>query len=220
MTCFLEWPAGLSLHLRDKQTSPLRLSDQRISPLTWETSGPLPFAWATNGSLPSLERPADHSPSLERPADLCLRLKVQRTSPLRLSNQPITPFTWETSGPLPFAWATSGSLPSVQNYRLYIVFSSPKRKYEHRLRLTYFLFMAGYRNLHTSVFFPVICWSYLRTEISVTLSIGNKLYSSPSSFIFSFQWPTLLMLSCDRIEPAKFIHSTMTLAKLVYYTYP
>ena len=36
-----------------------------------------------------------------------------------------------------------------------------------------FLFMADYRNLHTSDFFPVICWSYLRTEISVTLSIGN-----------------------------------------------
>ena len=37
-------------------------------------------------------------------------------------------------------------------------------------------------------FFSVICWSYLRTEISVTLSIGNKLYSSPSTFIFSFLW--------------------------------
>ena len=32
------------------------------------------------------------------------------------------------------------------------------------------------------------CWSYLRTEISVTLPIGKKLYSSPSSFIFSFLW--------------------------------
>ena len=32
-----------------------------------------------------------------------------------------------------------------------------------------FLFMAGYRNLHYSVFFPEICWSYLRTEISVIL---------------------------------------------------
>ena len=37
-------------------------------------------------------------------------------------------------------------------------------------------------------FFPVICWSYLQTEISVTLSIGNKLYSSSSSFIFYFIW--------------------------------
>ena len=29
---------------------------------------------------------------------------------------------------------------------------------------------------HTSVFFSVICWSYLRTEISVILSTGNKLH--------------------------------------------
>ena len=43
-----------------------------------------------------------------------------------------------------------------------------------------FLFMAVYRNLRTSVFFSVIWWSSLRTEISVTQSIGNKLYSSPS----------------------------------------
>ena len=50
-------------------------------------------------------------------------------------------------------------------------------------------------------FSPVICWSYLRMEISVTLSMGNKLYSSPSSSILFFLWPTSLMLS----------------AKLVYY---
>ena len=35
-------------------------------------------------------------------------------------------------------------------------------------------------------FFPVICWSYLQTEISATLSTDNELYSSPSSFIFIF----------------------------------
>ena len=35
-------------------------------------------------------------------------------------------------------------------------------------------------------FFRVICWSYLRTEISVILSTGNKLYSRhfPLFFIF------------------------------------
>ena len=38
-------------------------------------------------------------------------------------------FAWETSGSLPFAWAISRSLPSVQNYRRYIVFSSPMLKY-------------------------------------------------------------------------------------------
>ena len=59
--------------------------------------------------------------------------------------------------------------------------------YESASSPAYFLFMAGYRNLHTSVF-SGICWFYLQTEISVTLSIGNKLYSSQSSFIFSFLW--------------------------------
>ena len=64
--------------------------------------------------------------------------------------------------------------------------STPTRKYEHASLPTYFLFMAGYGNLHTSGFIPVICWSSLRTEISVTLSTGNDLHSSPSSFNFLF----------------------------------
>ena len=118
-------------------------------------------------------------------------------------------FAWMTSGFLPFSWATSVSLPSVQNYRPYIVFSSPMREYEHPLRLMYFLFMAGYRNLHTSFFVPVICWSYLQTEISGILTI--ILYFSLSCET------TLLMLSCDCIESAKFIHGTSSLTKLVYY---
>ena len=122
-------------------------------------------------------------------------------------------FASTTSGSLPVV--TSGSLPSVQNYNPYIVFSSPTQKYEHPLRLTYWL---GYRNLHTSgFFFPVTCLSYLRMEISVILYRGNTLYSSSSIFIFSFLWPTLLMLSCDHIELAKFILSTLSLAKLVYH---
>ena len=57
-------------------------------------------------------------------------------------------------------------------------------------------------------FFPVICWSYLRTEISVTLSIVNKLYSRhhqaklvyyiPSSpFLPGPLWPGVVAL--DRV---------------------
>ena len=62
-----------------------------------------------------------------------------------------------------------------------------------------FLFIAGYRNLHTSgVFFSVICWSYLWTGISVTQSIGHKSCSLSCE-------TTLLMLFCDRIESAKFL---------------
>ena len=66
--------------------------------------------------------------------------------------------------------------------------------------LRIFLFVGGYQNL-LLFFFLVICWSYQWMEISVTLSIGDKLYSLPSYFIFS----TLLMLSCDRIESPKLI---------------
>ena len=74
------------------------------------------------------------------------------------------PFAWTTSSSHPFAWATS---------------RCP----------TYFLFMAGYRNLYTSVFiFPVICWSYLQTEISDILSTGNKLHSRHHTLFFSFLW--------------------------------
>ena len=39
--------------------------------------------------------------------------------------------------------------------------------------------------------FSVICWSYLRTEISVTLSIGNNLYSRHHISYFSFLWKPL-----------------------------
>ena len=106
---------------------------------------------------------------------------------------------------------------TVQNHIPYIVFSSLMRKYEPASSPTNFLFMAGYRNLHTFGFFPVICRSYLQTEISVTLSIGNKLYSRHHLLFFSFLWNHFLMLSCDRIESAQFIHDTLSLAKLVYY---
>ena len=74
---------------------------------------------------------------------------------------------------------------------------------------TYFLFMGGYRNLHTSGFFPVI---YPRTKISVIIS---------SAIIFSLPCETtLLMLSCDRIESAQFIHGAPLPAKLIYYNMP
>ena len=65
---------------------------------------------------------------LEWPAGFSLHLRDQQTSPLRIAN--------------------SGSLSSVQNYRPYIVFQVPWTL--PRI----FLFMAGYRNLHTSGFFP------------------------------------------------------------------
>ena len=59
------------------------------------------------------------------------------------------------------------------------------QEYEHASSPTSFLFMVGCQNIHT-YFFSVICWSYLRTEISLTLSTGNILHSSPSTFILLF----------------------------------
>ena len=126
-----------------------------------------------------------------------------------LERPAVSPHAWETSRPLPFAWATTGSLPSVQIYRPYIVFSvqiyrpyivfsSPMLKYEHPLCFTYFSVCGWLSELtYFRVFFPVICWSYLRTDISVTQSIGNKSYSLSCE-------TTLLVLSCDHIE-SKFI---------------
>ena len=82
-------------------------------------------------SLLSLESPADLSPSLEWPAG--------------------SPFAWVSSRSLHFAWATSGSPFFSSKLQTLYSPSSPKGKYEHPLCLTYFLFIAGYRNLHTSV---------------------------------------------------------------------
>ena len=96
----------------------------------------------------------------------------------------------QTRGTNWYAWVTSGSLPSVKNYRPYIVssffFFCPKRICKYPLHTRIFLFMSGYRNLYTSVFFSAINWSNLRTEISVTLSLGNKLYSGHHILYFSF----------------------------------
>ena len=104
-------------------------------------------------------------------------------------------FAWATSGSLPFAWATSRSLP--------FTWVTSRSAFSPKLQTLYCLFkshaevqtssslhiLAGYWNLHTSIFFfPVICWSYLWTEISVILSTGNKLYSRHHLLFFSFLW--------------------------------
>ena len=110
-----------------------------------------------------------------------------------------------------FAWVTRWSLPSLKGLEnlspslerpadfclqskireLIFSFQVPcgSMKILHASRI--FLFMAGYRNLHTSGFFPVICWSYLQTEISVTLSLVNKLFSRHHILYFSFLWKPL-----------------------------
>ena len=86
--------------------------------------------------------------------------------------------------PADFPFRLSDQWISAFNPKLQMLycFSSPMRKYKHPLCLTYFLFVVSFRNLHISFFFPVICWSSMRTEISVILSTSNKLH------FFSFLW--------------------------------
>ena len=184
-TLFVKSCGGRRTHTRSWQVC---LSDQRVSPFAWETRRPLPFVWETSRPLP-------------------FAWETSRPLPFVWETSRPLPFAWETSRPLPFLWATARSLPSVQNYRLYIVFSSPMRKYEHLLCLTYWLVIGTYM---LPVFFSVISWSYQWTEISVTLSIGNKSYS----------------LSCETtlcdiyyLATALNLLSPSSPAKLVYYIY-
>ena len=59
---------------------------------------------------------------------------------------------------------------------------------------TYFSVCGWLSELTHFGFFPVNCWSYLRTEISVTLSLGNKLYSRHHTLYFSFLWKPLWLV--------------------------
>ena len=63
-------------------------------------------------------------------------------------------------------------------------------------------------------FFPIICWSYLQMEISVTLPIGNKLYSRHHILYFSFQWKPLCW--CYLVTALNLLSSSLS-AKLVYH---
>ena len=88
---------------------------------------------------------------------------------------------WVASGSLSFAWATTGPLLQSQIYRPYILSQVPSGNMNIFASRIFYLWLV----IETYIllfFFPVICWSYPRTEISVTLSIGNELYSLPSSF--------------------------------------
>ena len=62
--------------------------------------------------------------------------------------------------------------------------------------------------------FPVICWSSLRTEISVSISIGDELYSPHHILYFSFLRKPLCW--CYLAIASKMLSSSSP-AKLVYY---
>ena len=117
-----------------------------------------------------------------------------------------------------FLEITSGSPSQSKIKDLILSFNSHVVIWTHLF--AHVIYVYGWLSeLTYSRFSPVICWSYLRTEISVILYTFNKWYSSASSFIFLIPVKPLLMLSCDRIESAKFIHETLSPAKLVYYTH-
>ena len=84
-----------------------------------------------------------------------------------------------------FAWVTSRSLSQSKIADLIWSFNSHAEIWT-RLFAHVFSVYGWLSELTYFHSFPAICWSSLRTEISVTLSIGNKLYSSPSYFIFLF----------------------------------
>ena len=146
------------------------------------TQGADRSAWVTSGSLPSLERPVDLSPLLKRPADLSP--SFERPLDLCLQSK-ITDLILSLQVP----W--------------------------------------GYMNiLFAHVFFCLwlVIWTYILPFFSGNLLIlsanGNICHSihrqwiifSPSSFIFLFPVKTtLLMLSCDIIASAKFIHDTLSI---------
>ena len=104
-----------------------------------------------------------------------------------LSDQQVSPFAWETSGSLSFTWTTRGSLLQSQITDLILSFQvlCGNMNILFASRIFCLWLVIG---TYTLPFFLVICWSYLRTAICVTLFMCNKLYSSPSSFIFSFLW--------------------------------
>ena len=124
------------------------------------------------------------------------------------------PFLWSsatagehTRGADRSTWATSGSLPSLERpadlspsfdrpLDLYLqskitdLIFSLKSQTEIWTSSSPHVFLCLWLVIRTYIlpFFLLICWSYLRTEISVTLSIGNKLYSRHHILFFSFIW--------------------------------
>ena len=79
-----------------------------------------------------------------------------------------------------FAWVTSRSLPQSKITDLILPFNFYAgiwtRPLAHVFSVYGWLSELTYFRFFWWLFFPVICWSYLQTEISITLSTGNKLF--------------------------------------------
>ena len=150
------------------------------------------FLWS-NATAGEHTREADRSawvtsgslPSLDRPADL---------SPLCLSDQRISAF--------------SPKLPT-----LYCLFKSPAEVCTSSSPNVFFCLwlVIGTYILPFCFVFPVICWSYMWTEISVTLSIGDELYSHHHILYFSFLWKPLCW--CYLATALNLLSSSMSLCR-------
>ena len=92
--------------------------------------------------------------------------------------------------------------PSIQNYRPYIVFQLPRGNMNTPLRRRIFCF----RQVIGTYILPIFSGNLLITFLTIVLYFSLSCET------------TLLMLSCDRIESAKFIHGTPSPAKPVYYS--
>ena len=117
---------------------------------------------------------------------------------LENTHRDMTGSAWVTSGSL-FAWETSGPFPlrlsdqrisvfGPKSQTLYCLFKSHADIWTSSSPRVFFCLWLVIGTYILPFFFPVICWSYLRTEISVTLSIGNKYSSRHHILYFSFLW--------------------------------
>ena len=119
-----------------------------------------------------------------------------------------------------FAWVTSRSLPLLERRTdLPLSPERPAGLFKSSARIWTRLFAHAFSvygllsELTYFRFFPVICWSYPRTEISVSLSIANKTYSLPFSFIFCDP-----LCWCYLATALNMLSSYTSPAELVYYS--
>ena len=187
-------------------------SDQQISPFAWETSRSLHFAWATTVSLPSVQnyRPYIVFSSLlwiiifiillyfifiilYPPVAGTLFVKMYNVRRIHTGSWQLCSSDQQIS---PFAWETSRSL----HFAWATTVSLP-----------------SVQNYRPYIVFSSLLWIIIFI-ILLYYYIHYIIIFSPSSFIFLYHVKTTLsMFSCYRIASAKFIHSTLSLAKLVYY---
>ena len=120
-----------------------------------------------------------HSCLMRRCFRLCI-VGIQSESVRTYLSSVAGPFLWSSAT---HTWHVCLSDTQVSPFAYIWISSSPT-----------FFFFCLWLVIRTYIlpgFFSVIYWPYLRTEIAVTLSIGNKLYSRHHILYFSFLWKPL-----------------------------